>query len=453
VVDQEHTIEHLKRLIKEERWSEVVPFFLGMDPADTADFLEDLESEDRDRLFELLDPETASDVLVEMEAPYVDEVVEDMESAKLANLAERMAPDDAAAFLGELDEEQSALVLSQMRGADDVSELLRYEDDTAGNIMTTEFCAVPAGATVKDAREALVPAELTDPVFFVYVIDPSDERLLGVVSLKQLFTVSPNANLLDIAEHEYVFCRTDEDQEEVARKFRKYDLWVMPVVDEAGRLVGRITVDDIMDVLHEEANEDLALMVGAPDIETEEASPLNIARLRLPWLLITLCAGLLNSFIIKNILDVTSVTAIAIFVPAILAMGGNTGIQSSTIAIRGIALGYRAYRRLLQIVAREVLVGVVLGLACGILTGAAVSVLLGVLAPETGGVTAGSLGLTVGLAMCNAMIFASCYGSIVPVLLHRFGIDPAVASGPFVTTSNDLSASLIYFATCVLLLK
>ncbi len=425
-----------------------------MDPADVADLLEDIDDEERrEQLFDLLDSETASNVLVELEAPFIDDVVEDMSSRELAQLAEQMAPDDAVQFLENFDEADSARILAEMDDPALLAELLKHEEDTAGQIMTTEVFSVPADFSIEEARQRLVPLEPTDPVFYVYVCDPDTNVLTGIVSLKELYRAAPTAKIGDIATHDFIFATTSEDQEEVARKFRKYDMWVIPVVDAMHRLVGRITVDDIMDVIHEEADEDLARMVGAPDIETEEDSPLLIARLRLPWLLVTMMAGLINSVIIRRLLNVTNEgVTLAIFIPAVMAMGGNTGIQSSAVAIRGIALGYKGYNRLLQIIWREIRVGMTLGAICGTLTGLVIFTALQTLNMDTGGISAHRLALVVGLAMGNGMAFASCYGSIVPVLIHRLGADPAVASGPFVTTSTDLSAAVIYFTTCVLLL-
>ena len=448
--------EDLRHLLETGAIDQVMKVMRNMDPADVADLLEDVDDDERrEQLFELLDTATASDVLVELETPFIDDVVEDMSSSELAQLAEQMAPDDAVQFLENFDEEDSSKILAEMSDPALLAELLKHEEDTAGQIMTTEVFSVSSDLTVQEARSQLVPLEPTDPVFCVYVCDPDTRRLEGIVSLKELFRASPTAKMHEITNTDFVSATTNEDQEEVARKFRKYDLWVIPVVDSMNRLVGRITVDDIMDVIHEEADEDLARMVGAPDIETEEDSPLLIARLRLPWLLVTMMAGLVNSVIIRKLLNVTGTdyaVTLAVFIPAVMAMGGNTGIQSSAVAIRGIALGYKGYNRLFQIIWREIRVGVMLGVVCGALTGLAVAVGLNLMGVETGGLSPGRLGMLVGTAMANGMAFASCYGSIVPVLLHRLGVDPAVASGPFVTTSTDLSAAMIYFATCVMLL-
>ena len=449
------SFEKLQHLLEQRQWDEFRLAVSRVDPADLADFIEELSSQDRDRVFHMLDLETASDVLVELQHNYVDEVVEDLPSAQIADLAGQMAPDEAADFLSDLDEEQSKLVLAAMKPTDraEMRELLAYDEDSAGHLMTPEALSLPSSTTVEETRNVLATTDLSDPVFYVYVVAPIDNKLRGYVSLQDLVTARSDAKLGDIANPDYVYCTPEEDQEEVARKFRKYDLWVMPVVDQQQRLIGRITVDDVIDVVHEEADEDLAHMVGAPDIEEEEESLTRITRMRLPWLLITMCAGLVNSVIIKSMLEATgSLVAITIFVPAILAMGGNTGMQSSAICIRGIALGEKKYGKLFVIVSREIRVGVTLGFICGTATTLIVYVVLGLTHADTGTIPAFTLAFIVGAAMCNAMAFASAYGAIVPIVLHRFRVDPAVASGPFITTSNDLSATLIYFLTCLLML-
>ena len=454
VAYEEVSFGELQELLEQRRWDELRLAIGRVDPADLADFMEELSSDDRDTVFRLLDLETASDVLVELQSSVVDEVVEDLPSDHIADLAEQMAPDEAADFLAELDDRQSAEVLAAMEPEErqEVRELLRHEPDSAGSIMTPEMITVPATATVDDTRVELAEADFSDPVLNIYVVDPAGGTMLGLVTLPELMSADPDATVGDIADRDYVYCSVGEDQEEVARHFRKYDLWVMPVVDAHGRPVGRITVDDVMDVVHEEADEDLARMVGAPDIEEEEESLFRITRMRLPWLLITMFAGLINSVLIKTMLGVTNVATIAIFVPAILAMGGNTGMQSSAIAIRGIALGEKKYSRLLIIAFREIRVGICLGLICGAVTACLAWGILCLTAADIGPLAPGLLAAAVGASMCNAMTFASAFGALVPVLLHRLRVDPAVASGPFVTTSNDLSASLIYFVTCVILL-
>jgi magnesium transporter len=341
-----------------------------------------------------------------------------------------------------------------MEEGDAVASLLPYPEDSAGHVMTTEVCALPRIATVADAREAVAATESADPYFYIFVVDDLNERrLLGLLPVVDLLAADPDQTVESLAKKDFISCSVDEDQEEVARKCRKYDLWVLPVLTAEGRLAGRITVDDVMDVVHDEADEDLARMVGAPDIDEEEDSPLRIVRLRLPWLVITVFAGIANSVIVTKMLAVVdNIVAVAVFVPVILAMGGNTGMQSSAIAVRGIALGASRYRRLLRLAAREVFVGGCLGVCCGALAAGLVWSVLVLTGAETGGIPPARVAFAVGVAMALAMAFASSFGSIFPILLHRLKIDPAVASGPFVTTSNDLSSAAIYFLACFLLL-
>ncbi|MBN2450412.1 MAG: magnesium transporter [Lentisphaeria bacterium] len=446
--------DQLHALLRNARWDAFREAVREIDPADLADIIEDLPSEQRENVFRILDPETASDVVAELDTPYVDAVVGDLHSSEIAELAGHMAPDDAADLIAELDREQSAEVLAAMgpEGRREVTGLLGYGEDTAGGLMTSEVLALPRSATVADAERLTNDRTLSDPVFNIFVIDPADGTLLGCVALPELVAADPHTPLERLMNREVVFATTDEDQQEVARRFRRYDLWVMPVVDAAHRLVGRITVDDVIDVLHEEADEDLARMVGAPDLEEEEESLLGIARLRLPWLLITMVAGLLNSVVISTLMRMTRIESLAVFVPAILAMGGNTGMQSSAICVRGIALDEHKYGRILTIVSREIRVGICLGLVCGSLTGVIVWAILSFVAAGAVSRPPAALGLVVGAAMASAMAFASTFGAVVPILLHRAKVDPAVASGPFITTSNDLSATLIYFLICALLL-
>jgi len=223
----------------------------------------------------------------------VDQVVEDMSSDELADLAEKMPPDEAAEFLGDLGEDHSAEVLAAMEPQErrEVSELLRYPENSAGRIMTPEFCAVTPGTRVRDVLDILGEAELSDPVLNVYVVDPGDRKLLGVIALPDLVKADANTDVRAVADPDYQCAHVDDDQEDVARRFSKYHLYAMPVVDDRHRLLGRITADDVMDVVREEADEDLARLVGAPDIEEEEDSPLRIARLRLPWQTNPQCRG------------------------------------------------------------------------------------------------------------------------------------------------------------------
>ena len=266
-------------LLRAEDWDGFRRRAAEMDPADLADFVEDLEEEStRERVFELLDAATASEMIVEMETSVAEDLLEDLPSHEMASLAEQMAPDEAADFIGEMDEPRSAEVLAAMAPEEraDVAVLLRHAEDTAGGLMTTEVLSCMADERVSAVRERVLGTQFSDPVLYVYVVSSGDNRLLGYLTLHDLMVADETAVAGDLTRDDCVCSLVGDDQESVARQFRKYDLWVMPVVDEGGRLVGRITVDDVIDVVYEEADEDLAHMVGAPDIEEEEESLLGV---------------------------------------------------------------------------------------------------------------------------------------------------------------------------------
>ncbi len=392
-------------------------------PPDVADLIERFQGDDRAAVFNLLDDRLRAGVLMELEDGFLTDVVGDLPPRSIADILGHMPPDECADQLVGLDANVGEQVFDHLQPTvrTDVHRLLRYPPETAGQTMTTEFFAMAETATVQETRDALAAYRHIDPVFYIFVTAAGSGALAGSVSLKKLISSGPQGQIGDLAMRGLVTARPEEDQEEVARKFRKYNIWVMPVVDDQQRMLGRITVDDIMDVMHKEADEDLAHIIGAPDLEEEPDSAAGIARRRLPWLMFTMFAGLINSIIISKMLNVTQVVAIAIFIPAILAMGGNTGMQSSVIAVRGIALGHEQYGRLTVIILREISVGILLGLACGTVAGIVVFAALSLSGAETAAVTPALLGATVGIAMCCAMGFASCFGGLAPILLHKAG--------------------------------
>ena len=450
-------IDDLRNLVRQDQHDEVKRLLSTMDPADVADLLEELEGEDeQDIVFDMLEPTHASETIAEMEADPLHDFVEGMSNDEIAVLISNMAPDDAADFVEELelssDELHDLLEKIPEEERKELSALLRYQEDSGGSIMTPELCALPADTTVSDALTAIGTAELSDPIMSAFIVEPKTNVLLGYVYLSDLLAAQPDKKLESLINDNYIWAMTDEDQEKIAHDFRKYNLWVMPVVDEKHRLVGRITADDIMDVIQEEADEDMARMVGAPDFDDLEESPFKVARLRLPWLLITLVAGFANSILIDS-MTAKTVATVAIFVPVLMAMGGNTSIQATAIAVRKIALGGSQPTRLMKTVWRQVLNGAVMGFMASIVAWGGASLVLHNFVSVQGGISANNLCFAIEFAMFIAMFFASAFVVIVPIILHRLDIDPAIASGPFVTTSNDLSASTIYFLICLLMLN
>ena len=443
----------IQQLLEDKKFDELRHQFSCTDPADVADVLEEFESNELELVFSILDNEVASEVLSEMDSEEVEDVIYSLPPSRLAKVMEEMAPDDAADLFNELDAKEQNRILHFFDPAKkkEIQELALYEEDTAGGLMTPEFCAVSSEVTVQQAIGALAEADYSDPITSVFVVDQQG-HLVGDINISELISKPGKALVKEVIDPDPVFAFVDEDQMEVAQKVRKYDLLVIPVVDRDKKLIGRITVDDVIDVIDEEASEDMARMAGAPDIEHNESSPLSIVRLRLPWLLITMVTGTLVSFVIQKITDIDRAVCLVAFIPVILGMGGNTGMQATAVTIRSIALGEIKFSRLAGIFRREMLVGAIMGTVCGVLISVVVWVNLSYFAKVDPGISLFRLITVVACSMFSAMTFAALTGTVFPIVLHRLNIDPAVASGPFVSTGNDLSASLIYLVMCYFML-
>ena len=441
--------EQIQFCISGELWQKLPPLLDKLHPADIADVIENAPDDIQNQIFDLLDDEAKADVMAELDDSTEAEILEELTAEEISEIAEEMAPDDAADMLGELDEERSEEVLELMEDedSDEVRELLRYEEDTAGGRMTTDFVALRSTQTAQEALNHIGSLDIDEPIYFAYVTDPN-EMLLGYVQIWQMLkTENLNRTLGELAEETTFTATPETDQEEVAQMMSKYDLSSLPVVDDIGTLVGRITIDDVVDVIQEEASEDLFKIAGSDDTELEDPSPFASCKARLPWLLVTLVAGFISSLILKRFIENPQIAILSSFVPIIMAMGGNTGIQSSILIVRGLALGTFDDRKLFQLLRHELLTGLIMGVVCGGIIGLWARFIIG----DDG--SALYLAFTVGLALLSAMIFAAAFGAFVPLLLNRFKIDPAVAAGPFVTASNDVMALLIYYGITFLLIS
>jgi magnesium transporter len=432
--------EQIHFCISGELWENLPPFLERLHPADIADVIEDAPDDVQNSIFDLLDDETKADVIAELDDSTEADILEDLTAEEISDIAEEMAPDDVADMLSELDEKRSEEVLDLMEeDSEDVRELLQYDEDTAGGRMTTDFVALPESATVKEALMHIGSLDLDEPIYFAYVTNQTN-ILTGYVQIWQMLKTENRRKTLGELEEENTLTVTpDTDQETVAQIMSKYDLSSLPVIDDEGHLLGRVTVDDIIDVMEEEASEDLFKLAGSDDAELEDPSPLSSCKSRLPWLLVTLVSGFISSLILKRFIDNPQIAILSSFVPIIMAMGGNTGIQSSILIVRGLALGSFDQSKLARLLGHELLTGLLMGIVCGGIIGVWAHMLIG----ETQ--AAVLLAATVGLALLSAMIFAAAFGAFVPLLLNRFKIDPAVAAGPFVTASNDVMALLIYY--------
>ena len=344
-----------------------------------------------------------------------------------------------------LSEELAEEILQGMEAehSEEIEELLKYDEDTAGGIMVTEIFSLREDLTVREAIEAVQQAEDVEMVFYVYVTNEHN-HLVGVLSLRQLLTVSPAKQLKDIMITDVISVRTDMDQEEVAHLVARYNILAIPVVDEANKLQGIITVDDVIDVIRQEATEDFYKMAGASEEELLYGNKaFKIAKLRLPWLLVNLFGGVITGYLMWMFkMTLKEVIALISFIPVITGMGGNVGGQSATIMVRGFATGRIDFSILRQVFFKEVRVGMIMGSVCGLTVGMVAWAWHG--NPY--------LGIVVGLAMVVAMSVASTMGVIAPAAFKKLGIDPAIASTPFVQTANDITGILIYFGMATVFL-
>ncbi|TAL12509.1 MAG: magnesium transporter [Nitrospirae bacterium] len=420
-----------------------------MHPADVAKMLHHLNSAQEKRtVFELIKPEgNKAQVLSEMDQGDIGETLTDVPAADIAMLIRDLPDDDQAYVLTTMPEERSQEILRLMKPEDsaEVKDLLQYEPKTAGAIMTTEYFSLLEDTTAEAAIHRLQGSKDTGNVFYVYVTD-STEKLVGVLSLRQLLQVPPHTRLGTMIKREVISVATDTDQEEVAKLVARYNLLAIPVVDRDNALVGIITVDDVVDIIHDAATEDMLKMSGTKSEEEEDLlhSPvIKSLRLRVPWLLTNLIGSMVSGMILWFFRHtIQEVVALVTFIPVIAAMGGNVGLQSSTLVIRGLATGQIELSDVRKVFLRQVTIGFLISMLCGVVALAAAAIMHINL----------TLGLVVGIAMVFALVVSTAMATIMPVILKRYGVDPAVAAGPFVTTANDITGIAIYLslATAVL---
>ena len=413
--------------------------------ADVASLLQHLPPDLSRVAFRWLPEEITSRALPELESAERIDLLDGLSTADLVALIDPLATDDQADVLADVDVTQADDVLVRLEDASDVEALLSYGEDTAGGLMATEVVAVPTAATVAEATEAVrQQAEAVDPVFSVYAVE-DDGRLVGIVSLKRLLLSRADRPVAEIAETDVVSVEPDLDQEEVARIMERYDLVALPVVSAGGRLLGRITIDDIVDVIRDEAEEDLQRAVGITGEEELSSSVFAISRGRLIWLLLGLVGAYVSGLVIVGFEDALQVAPVlALFIPIVMAMAGNAGIQSSAIAVQGLASGDLWRGDLFRRIGKE--------LAVALINGAVLAVALGVIVIVSGfGDNTDRLALTAALALLVVIVLSTLIGATVPLVLNRVGIDPALAMGPFITVSNDILGLTIFFATATLL--
>ncbi|MBN1437291.1 MAG: magnesium transporter [Sedimentisphaerales bacterium] len=457
--DRHDLLDQIEHLIEAEDMDALRTLLTSSRNSDVAEVMEVLDEVARQVLFDVLDPEEAGDILDRVNEATRSAVVEDLSSEELTGILATLPPDEAADVIGELSEEQSEEVLDsiQRAGLDEVAKLLLYEEDTAGGIMTTQMVAVKETDTVADAITQIRESNPKDEFYVVFVVD--DKGILkGTLGIHELLRQGPNTVVSKVMEADPFQVKVDADQEEIANLFRKNDLLVVGVVNTDGVLVGRITVDDVVDVMEEEAEEDALVMAGTHPAELETRGLFRAARVRLPWLLTCMVGSMFSGVVLISLFQSNFQPAqwfsIFMFFPAIVAMGGNSGLQTSTIVVRGLATGDLVRISFGQVFMRESRIALIVACVCGLMAGLVSGISLHFWPPMNFSIAeAPVLGLSIASAMFLGIMLSTTLGFILPFLFRRIGIDPAVSSGPLVTTMNDALGCLVYLSLSWFLLR
>ena len=420
--------------------------------ADIALIMRELEEKHRNIYFGLLDFEEASAVLEEMSSDTFCDLIATLDSNHRMLILDCMSQDDIVDKLYDLPEEKKYQILAylDLEDAMEVVELLDYEEDSAGGKMTKDYVTLMPTMTVDQAIEQLrTTAPDAETIYYVFVTDEA-ERLLGVISLRELIVSKGDVLISDIMNQHVIAVHENADQEEVARIVSKYDFLVVPVIDEDNTLKGIITIDDVIDVIEEEATEDILKFAGSSDLEDFEDDDSSLKRVvyavrsRLPWLIITIFGGLLSASVISKFSGALSANAtLALFMPLLAGMGGNVGTQSSTITVRSIAVNYIEGWDVVKTILQEMAVGVIVGTVCSLI----VAVVAYVTQDEM------LLSAIVGLSMFANIVTAATIGTLVPLTFKKIGVDPAVASAPFISTTIDITGLTIYFTLATYLMR
>ncbi|MEJ1223140.1 magnesium transporter [Sediminicola sp. 1XM1-17] len=440
-------IAEIEQLIEDQKETELLSILDDIHYADIAEIINELNDDEATYLIKLLDSDKTSDILTELDEDIREAILGNLSAKEIAEELNELDTDDAADIVGELPKEMVQKVISELEDkehAKDIVDLLRYDENSAGGLMAKELVKVNENWNVLTCvKEMRAQAENVTRVHSIYVVD-DDEKLKGRLSLKDLLTTSTKTHIKDIYIPKVDYVNVNEDPEEVAKIMSKYDLEAIPVVDEIGRLVGRITIDDIVDVIKEEAEKDYQMAAGiSQDVEADD-SIWELTKARLPWLFIGMMGGIGAASII-NVFQGAFIKfpILLAFIPLMQATAGNVGVQSSAIVVQGLAndsIKGEIWGRLLK----ELILGLVNGLALAFIF---------LLISHFGFNTSYLVSFTVGIALVTVIVNAALIGTFIPIFLNKRGIDPAIATGPFITTSNDVLGILIYFSIAKVILN
>ena len=432
-------LNELELLIQENKEREVLELLQEVHFADIAEIMEEMQTHEAIYIFNALDSEKTAEILLELDEEVREKILRSLSAKEIAEEIDELSTDDAADIIAELPQAKKEQVISEIEDvehAKDIVDLLRYDEDSAGGLMAKELVKVNENWNVLTCvKEMRAQAENVTRVHSIYVVD-DENRLKGRLSLKDLLTTSTKTPISEVYIPKVDYVKVDTENVEVARIMQKYDLEAIPVVDELGRLVGRITIDDIVDVIKEEADKDYQLAAGiSQDVEADD-SILELTKARLPWLVLALFGGFISVRVLGLYEPAMKVhPELFFFTPLIAAMAGNVGVQSSAIIVQGLAnnaLSGSLVNRLLKELSLSLLNGFILALI--LMIGS--HFLLGI-----DFIT----GITVSLALLSVIISASLIGTFIPIVLDKYGVDPALATGPFITTSNDILGIIIFF--------
>ncbi len=438
-------ILELEQLIQQKNDKQLEVLLNDLHHADIAEILDELDFDEATYIFRLLDSEKTSEILVELEDDLRENILSRLSPKEIAEEIDELDTDDAADIIAELSQSKKEEVISELEDvehAKDIIDLLRYDENTAGGLMGKELVKVNENWSVLICvKEMRTQAENVSRVHSIYVVDDED-RLKGRLSLKDLLTTSTKTQIVDIYIKKLTFVKVDTPDVEVARIMQKYDLEAIPVVDDMGRLVGRITIDDIIDVIKDEADKDYQMAAGiSQDVEADD-SVLQHTKARLPWLIIGMLIELVASQVLKhNQVTSEKFFTLIIFMPLLSATAGNIGVQASAIIVQGLANGtLKGFSK--DYFSKEITVAMISGTIISLL----------VLGYHTFMYGQFQVGLAISISIIAVILFAATLGTLVPLFLHKKNIDPAIATGPFITTSNDVFGIIIYFTVAKLIL-
>lgn len=437
--------ESVLKALDSESIQQFRQLFFELHPQDQLDVYLSMLQEQRKKIYEFLSPDEYAEIFEELELEDQKKFIQELDEYYTQDVISHMSTDDAADFLAEIQEAKAYAIIDGLEedDANDIKELLSYEEETAGSIMTKDFVNLRASSTIRNVIKLLrKEGPDAETIYYLYVVN-NKEELVGVVSLRDLITSEPDSLVEDVMSSRVVSVKTNEDQEDVAILFKKYDFLAVPVVTEHKKLVGIITVDDILDVMEVEASEDLdefAASRGATDLTI---SPFTAAKIRAPWIILLMFFGMISANIIAQFEEtLEAIVLLAGFIPLIMGSAGNAGTQSLAVAVRSLALGSLEKKGLGKMILREFSTGILLGLTC--------SLVLLIIIPFIHG--SYLVAFIVGISIFLSLSMATVIGTIVPLIINKLKLDPAIASGPFISTVNDIVGLLIYFSVATSLL-